>query len=311
MAGIIFDYMPGRLDARFVQDKRFDFIRLRMRMRNAEVVTTPCDDKFRRLTPVSHRQAKVEFSVRISSVFCPFDDYIRFLEAITTGVRECSFDWDAEGQEGTMRWERRYLHENGFLNVTWAGYYREHKQEFSHRMMLDTHQTVGMLYHAFRNFVESPDYDPLRYENIEAGDGFCLVLKDAGLEELTAALVAMGADTARHLLLSMGDVMRERAYVRPALRNTRYTLAHYLNAASSREISDRESDEWICAEWNSMDQHRRAAYLREQLYSSGMTLGFGGNLRSMRSKLVEEWLTRPELRASWRARLKAKQSPPS
>ena len=81
-------------------------------------------------------------------------------------MRECSFGGDAEGPDGGMKWERRFINENGFLAVTWYSHYAK----FEHRMMLDTRQAVRMLYTAFRRFVESPEYDYLRYEEHTYGE---------------------------------------------------------------------------------------------------------------------------------------------
>ena len=166
MAGTIFDYKPGRINARFRHGSGFDTIVLRIRMSGATVITTPCDDQFQKGNPVNHVADRQDFSVYMTSVWCPFADFIRFLEAIVIQVRECSFDWDAEGPDGGMKWERRFINENGFLTIEW----HSRHSKFEHRMMLDTRQTVKTLYTTFRRFVESPEYDYLRYEEHTFGE---------------------------------------------------------------------------------------------------------------------------------------------
>jgi len=97
MAVNFFDYTPGRIEARFSHGSDFDYVRLRLRMRSAAVTTTPCDGRLRIGRPVDYPAPRAHLSVYMTSVFCPFADFIRFLEAIAIQVQECGFEWDPEG----------------------------------------------------------------------------------------------------------------------------------------------------------------------------------------------------------------------
>lgn len=133
MAYTLFDYEPGRIEARFSHRTKYDYINLDIRMAGDITTTTECDDQGRKAKPVSYQKERADFTVYMSSVFCPFKNLIWFLEAITLWVQECAFDWDAEGRDGRMHWRRRFIQETGFLTAEWDS----SDAEFSHRMMLD------------------------------------------------------------------------------------------------------------------------------------------------------------------------------
>jgi hypothetical protein len=97
MSGTVIDYQPGRIDARFHHGGDFDYIVLRVRMSDAAVTTAPCDDEFRVGKPFARVAPRIDSSVYMTSVFCRFADFIRFLEAIAIQVQECAFEWDADG----------------------------------------------------------------------------------------------------------------------------------------------------------------------------------------------------------------------
>jgi hypothetical protein len=63
-------------------------------------------------------------------------------------------------------------------------------------MMLNTRQAVRMLYSAYRRFVESPGYDPIRYEKMQAGEAFSLVLDDRSIDTLAEVVVNFDAQRA-------------------------------------------------------------------------------------------------------------------
>jgi len=103
---------------------------------------------------------------------CPFRQFIAWLEAVTCGVQECAFEWDAEGPEGELRWFD--LGEAGLLRVSWGG-----KEPFERKVRLSKAQMVRAFYESFRTFVESDHYDPQDYESPSVSN----------LRELRSALV--------------------------------------------------------------------------------------------------------------------------
>ena len=137
MSGIFFDYEPGRIHARFSHRGKSDDINLEIRMDGDVTTTTDCDDEWHLAEPENWQKDGTEFTVYMSSVFCPFPDFIRFLEAISIEVQECGFRWMAEGPDGAIQWTRRAIQDTGFLTVEWSS-----EDSFSHRMMLNTRQAV-------------------------------------------------------------------------------------------------------------------------------------------------------------------------
>ena len=203
MGGVFFDYTPGRIDARFRHASRSGMIVLRIQMSEAFVTTTQSDENWKLGESVNHYQRAVDESMFIWATFCPFRDYLRFLEAVALQVQECAFEWDAEGPEGRLEWRRRFIDDTGFLSINWHGSFRGHSRKFSHRMMLNTRQMVRMLYSAFRRFVESPEYQPIHYEKVTVKEAFEMVIKDATLDDLVKVLVTRDLKHAESLILAI------------------------------------------------------------------------------------------------------------
>ncbi len=291
MGGVFFDYTPGRIDARFRHASRSGMIVLRIRMSEAFVTTTQSDESWKLSESVNHYQRAVDESMFIWATFCPFLDYIRFLEAVALQVQECAFEWDAEGPEGRFEWRRRFIDDTGFLTLNWDGWFRGGSRKFSHRMMLNTRQMVRMLYSAFRRFVESPEYQPMRYEKMKIEETFSKVIKDATLDDLVKVLVDCNSQRAESLVYAIRGAVSE--CVHDGSR-TSYPLQYYIeNSAAPVELDDFNC--WIDKQWDTWDQTRRTGYLHETLFpSSDLVYWDGGNLLGMRSNLIEEWLASSE-----------------
>jgi hypothetical protein len=283
MTGILFHYQPGQIDAQFSHANKYDDIKLDIRMDGDVTITTECDNDRNLAQPEAYQKEAVEFSVYMSSVFCPFEDLIRFLEAISLEVQECAFRWEGEGPDGEMRWNRRYLNDTGFLTVNWCS----NTDEFSYRMMLNTRQTVGMLYTAFRSFIESDAYDPIRYEEIGFGDSFELVLSNATLADLSEALTQLKAEAAETVIQRLNDTVGNRY---SECQKLSFPLDYFLK--TDHMPKSNKEDAVIPAEWDSWDQEQQRGSINS-IYDWKYTLGFGANLRQLRSTLVESWLAQP------------------
>lgn len=285
MTRILFEYEAGFIDASFSHVSEFDYIKLDIRMNGDITTTTECNIEGHWAEPEAHQKENVEFTVYMSSVFCPFKDFIRFLEAITLDVQECAFRWDAEGPDGEMRWERRYLEDTGFLTVDWYS----NKTQFSHRMMLNTRQAVRMLYTAFRSFVDSSDYDPFRYENLSYGDAFTLVMSNSSLDDLSDKLVQLDANAAEAVIQKLHGSVQERYTKEEKLS---FPVEYFLERTDGIPPSS-EQDSMIRPEWDSWNLKQRRANL-DTIFDWGYLSCFGANLRQLQSPLVESWLALPE-----------------
>lgn len=288
--GTFFDYTPGGIDVRFRHASMADMIVLRIRMSEAFVTTTESDENWKLGEPVNHYQRAVDESMMITSVFCPFPDYIRFLEAVALEVQECAFEWDAEGPEGRLEWSRRFIDDTGFLTIKWDGWFRGQNRTFSHRMMLNTRQMVRMLYTSFRRFVESGEYDPIRYEEMQVGEAFSFVLSGSSLADLAEVLVSLDAERAEFLLYGLRRVVGSRHFDGGRLT---FPLQYYVDM-SCTPVELGSINLWIDQAWNGWSREQRMADIMDRVFKWEGISGDGTNLRNLRSPLIEEWLASPE-----------------
>ena len=302
MAGILFDYTPGKLEVRFEHGDGHDRINMFVKMYGEKITTTNCDDQFKQDKPVDHASPKFEFMVYMTSVWCPFDNYISFIEAIVIQVQECSFSWDAEGPDCVIQWARRFRNEDGFLTIEWCG-----KEEFKHRMHLETKQVVGELYQSFRSFVESKRYDPLRYEKLTIGETLLLGLGGQySLEQIAAHIKTLDTVEARKLIASIF----ERAYLRNGLNKPNITWPESLDElgqpiafskclllygahhqANDDDMGTEIFTRHIDDNWKNFNITAKEEYL-DKLFKSVSSWWFGKNLREMRSKMIEDYLAK-------------------
>ena len=302
MAGTLFKYTPGKLEVRFEHDDGYDTINMYIKMYGEKITTTDCDDQFKKDDPVGHESLRLEFMVYMTSVWCPFADYISFLEAITTQIRECSFSWDAEGPDCGIKWERKYRNKDGFLTIEWYG-----KEEFEYRMHLETKQVVGEFYQSFRSFVESERYDPLRYEELTMGEELRLGLGGQySLEEIADHFKTLDTVGARKLI----DSIFERSFRRHGANKPNDTWPESLdelsqpitfskclllywvdNQKNHDGIEPEKSTRYIEDSWSDMHLEDRQAYLLD-LFEGGIAGGwYGSNLRDLRSTMIENYLS--------------------
>ncbi len=301
MAGTFFEYTPGKLEARFEHGDGYDRINMYIKMYGEKITTTDCDDNFKEGDPIDHESPRLEFMVYMTSVWCPFADYIRFIEAIVIQVQECSFSWDPEGPYGAMKWHRKFLDKDGFLTMEWSA--REDK--FEHRMHLETKQVVGELYQSFRRFVESDQYDPLRYEALTIGEGLLLGLGGQyTLEQITTHVKTLDVTEARRLI----DSILDRSYRRQGVNKPDETWPESLNElnkpitfckclllygandqANDDDIGSEEFTHYIDDSWLNLNTDAREAHLTK-LFNGGSCGWHGDNLREMRSTMIEDYL---------------------
>lgn len=275
MAGTFLDYQPGRIEARFSHDEKFDYITLDVRLIGDVTTATACDDRGTFADPIDYQSAPVEFSLYFSSVYCPFRDFLRFLEAVTVEVQECGFEWDAEGPSGKMKWRRRFVKDTGFLTIEW----QSAETSFSHRTMLNTRQTLKTLYESFRVFVDSEDYDPLRYEELSNGEGFRLVIADASLDDLVRALVRLDSQSVHSAITRLRNTAGARSTQGP---KSSFPLSHYFELGWS-ELPLSEWDSWIPDDWDALSQSQRAGAIRD-LFGWGQFGWYGANLRELEGR---------------------------
>jgi hypothetical protein len=282
--------IASTIEAAFSHADQFDFINLRLAFDGLAFSSSPItsdwydgpwDDR-----PCEH----ADFLVYFSSVFCAFDDLVKFLEAIALGVEQCSFHWDAEGPGGSFAWQQASQGGAGFLSVTWLS-----KPSFRYVVRIDGKSAVRCLYGAFREFVESDSYDPVRYERMPIGEIISLVLAEDDLDRLPAELAKL--DAAAEALLGIVDGgPGERTLLGP---KQRYALNDCLghvegDLARRKELGDTILQwKWITAEWDNWPIERRLEDIEAIMgWESGSW--HGANLRAMKSDILEAWLRTDE-----------------
>lgn len=284
MSGLIFHYLPGFLRVDFHQHG--DDIHLDLRFSGDIQVTTPCDDQFKKDKPsIEHRDDVVLLCHMSPTMGCPFPDFIAWLEAIVCGVQECAFDWDAEGPEGRLHWRRRDR-ATGFVTAIW----HDTREPTEHRIMLETRQAVAGFYGGFRQFIESPAYDPLPYEDLPVGELAALVLDGASPDDLAQQLSAHSRADAKKLLEAVLDFAYSRRLDASAAKCR--PLADFVALADNLPAPEDDPMQWFTAEWDSWVPQQRRQYVVADVFTSRLCFAFGSKLRSLRSSLVEDWLAR-------------------
>ena len=276
-----------QIEAQFSHDTKFDYINLDFHVERQIREATECPHEGC-MSYAEHQQTECsEFAVYMTSAHCPFIDFVRFLEAITTKVQECSFTWNAEGPSGRMTWEQHF-EDTGALFISWDSM----PNEVGQRVRLGNAQAVKALYSAFRAFADSSDYHPLRYERLTVGEAFAMVLADASTHELADVLVKLNARDSEGMIQRLRDVVSLRSS--GGVKQT-YPLSYFFQSADFEEPSGTQN-QWIPPEWESWSLEQRAQELRDVFgWSNGHW--FGTNLRKLRSRTIEEWLASRDSRS--------------
>ena len=254
MSGQFFDHQEGRVDVRFRHEKH-DWLRMIVRGYGESTTVTDVDDDFEPTSSQVLKMPRRQLSCRISSVFCPFRSLLAWLEAVAVGAQECAFEWDAEGPFGRLAWS--YVH----LVLDW----HEHDRKQSIRIRADRKQVVRAFYTAFRRFVESGEYDPLRYERLRNGEAMVLAIGHRFTEaELIGQLLMLSRSEAEDRLQGIWAL---------------------------RQIGDTglETLPWVETAWDGWPTPRRRSYLREIFAMRGLGRD-GASVRTLRSELLERWL---------------------
>ena len=254
MSGQFFDYQEGRVDVRFRHEKH-DWLRMLVRGYGESTTVTDVDDDFEPTSSRVLEMTRRQLSCRISSVFCPFRSLLAWLEAVATGVQECAFEWEAEGPFGRLAWN--HLH----LVLEW----HEDDRKDGMRIRAGRKQVVRAFYSAFRRFVESTEYDPLRYERLRNGEAMVLKIEGRLTEdEFIGQLLILGGTEAEARLQEiwpLGELRDGGVVTRP----------------------------WLEPKWDRWAIPARRDYLRKIFAMQGLG-HWGAPLRSLRSEIVEQWI---------------------
>lgn len=284
MAGTVFEYFDGDLRVAYSRASSGDIF-IDFSLFGDAVAMTPCDDRFEKGEPELASQGDVTIRTWTSaSVSCFFAELVRWLEAVVCGVRECAFDWDGEGPDGELRWFYNGR-DGGLFVLDWSGTNRS--PAAARRVRVNRSQMVRSFYESFRHFVESDRYDPLDYEQLDAGETFELVLDNTSLGELADHMTTLPRRYAEALIDEMLDV----AYDRDAGYPRRVSLAEFSRRALRRQ-EDQDKAGWLTDDWNMWGDEERRRYFAEKVCTCDTNIGFGEKLRELRSPMIEQWLAK-------------------
>lgn len=284
MAGTYFDYQPGRMEAKFSHDEKFDYVTLGVRLVGDITTATACDDRGTFADPVDlpvgPRRILGIFLVGILPV-------LGFPQVPGSGHRRPGVRFRM-GRRGPVRKnemaptvrQRYWLPDDG---VAIGGKPLQPPHDAEHPA--SGQNTIRIL----PRFVDSEDYDPLRYEELSNGEGFQLVIADASLDDLAQALTPLDSQSVHSAIARLWDTAAARSTQGP---KASFPLSHYFERGWS-ELPLSEWDSWIPDDWDALDQSRRAGAVRE-LFGWGRFGWYGAHLRELRSVTVEAWLAEPE-----------------
>lgn len=275
------------IEAAFSHAEAFDFIDLRLAFDGTAFSSSPNSPDSYGGPWEDYPCEHADFLVCFSSVYCAFQDFVKFLEAIAVGVEQCLFSWDAEGPDGCFSWQRVSSCGVGFLAVTWHS-----RPSFRYGVRIDGKSAVRFLYGAFREFVDGESYDPVRYERMTIGETLSLVLVEGDFGRLPAELAKLDARTAEALLriahLGPGERSTRGPKERHALSDCHGLVADEI--ARTQRLGDADSGRaWIPAEWDGWAPEKRLEEIGNILGWENVTW-HGANLRETRSRLIEAWL---------------------
>ncbi len=226
-----------------------------------------------------------EVTTTVSSTFCPFKDMIAWLEAIAVGCNSCSFYWDCEGRQGSMQ-----LHHSR-LTITWSG--KGKIPPFEYEIDCERKQVVSAFYQALRGFVTSPEYDPIRYEQLKLGDRLAFVA-GCSEEELVGRLLFLDRNDAESvfdgLFYGVSDADATEGGDQPREDSALLALFKEVSKDFPPEPESAVREGPLHPLWDRWSIDRRRTYLQTKFDHESGKAWFGTNLRTLRSPIVEDYL---------------------
>lgn len=231
---------------------------------------------------VSHGSDTV--SISLSHVFEPLPAFLAWLEAVSTGVEQCSFEIDEEGSvvefkasslgSGNVRFQLEPSYESTKLDLN-----------------LSARELVGAMYRSFVHFSESADYRPQEWESYSLGDA---VREHTGLthQEWIASMLTLN----RRALQKAIWRLDQSTYVDNEFARGSHTIAsddEVLELTGMPAVAGTLLAYWDCQDWELLSSaEARSKFLLEAL-EERINSWDGVPWRRMRSVVLERWLQSP------------------
>lgn len=272
MTGYLFNYGRGRVNVHFVQDDH-GWMDMHLRVREGVDTATEVDDGFEPVDSFARGGVLHRRKLRISAVFCPFPQMIAWLEAISLGLKHCSWQWDGEGPEYCLEWNGRQLVIGDLYG-----------QLDEVRIKMPRRELVAAFYRPFRRFAGSRRYRPDAYEERRLGE-IMVERNGKGLteDELRGQLLTLPAAEVERRLQGL--------HRRVALISESSDEVHWPGAYRVPEEGSESTwlFPYVTSEWDGWDVARRRSHLRE-IFDRVSHGYFGTPLRGLRSEILERFL---------------------
>jgi hypothetical protein len=253
-----------KLKVRFRQDPRVDWIYIRF-MTGLDSIT-----------------------VRTSSVYSPYRQILRWLEAVAIGVDECGTNFRAEGPDFSLSFCRSSRsNDDGTLKVE-----RQSRPDYCFEAHVERAQLVNAIYRGFERFTESLHYCPERWQEMTVGQWCCHQLRDSCSEgELVDKLLGMPAHEAEKELVRLWPCQYASIEVKQTYEQYIYAPGDEA-AAPERSLSSVGSLyvlDGIGRSLAKLDRGQRRERLRV-LFKCMANDAWGEPLHKLRSLLVKRYL---------------------
>jgi hypothetical protein len=264
-----------RLGVRF-RHERFDFLRLILHFH----------------VP-GQKQRRASFP--ISSVYCPFLEMINWLEALAIGAQDCTWYWEAEGPQASIRFDRTAV----TASLNYEGY-GKHRWSNDLEFRISRRALIYAFYKGLRAFADSSEYQPERY--CDRSNPLLNRYPGFNRDAFINFLLPLDAATASAILGSLGEegtydpvddfpgdpLERLAAIFDGSLQRHREANAH-----RHRPILER-------LHWDKLGPAARRGVLSSYGGWGQNFSAFGADLPALRSEIVERYLSQPIASPSWR-----------
>jgi hypothetical protein len=231
---------------------------------------------------VTHASETV--SISLSHVYEPLPAFLAWLEAVSTGVEQCSFEID---EEGSMVEFKATSRGSGNVQFQLEPSYESTKLDLN----LSARELVGAMYRAFVEFSESPDYKPEEWESYSLGDA---VRDHTGLsqQEWVDSMLTLNR---RELQKAIWRLDRETYVDNEHARKSQIIASddEVLELTGKPPVAGRLLCFWHCDVWeNPTSENEKTKFLLEAL-EERINSWDGFPWPRMRSTMLEAWLQSP------------------
>ena len=153
----------------------------------------------------------VAFSVQTT---CDIKWVLAQCDAMAEGKPGGSHGWECDGAWGKLEWRRelsRYAESSDkFLVALAIEWHQEDGKEYRRTVRAPGLDVALTIYSALRRFVESPFYDPFRYECLKTDQAWRLLIADVKSDDIVTALAALSASDFQKFQQALQITSRER-----------------------------------------------------------------------------------------------------